>query len=137
MSTACMQHAEPADGTQLCFDLHDGKFGPWLITHKGDPAVRKLFDDHYSRHSKGHSQFCRPGNNLILRKADCTAAWIFVRLPPFERSITGYGQHWTLVNLLMPMTFSGMGTITISFSIICRKWCSMEGYPLGAAWKKA
>ncbi|SDO17825.1 hypothetical protein SAMN04487897_109115 [Paenibacillus sp. yr247] len=76
MSTALIQHAGPEDGTQLCFDLHDGKFGPWVVTHKGDQAVRKLLDSHYSRQSKGHSQFCRPGNNLILRNVDCTAVWI-------------------------------------------------------------
>lgn len=57
-------------------DLTGGRYGPWIVTDKGDQTVRSLMDEHYSRQSVGAKQFCRPGNNLVLRTADGTAAWI-------------------------------------------------------------
>jgi len=57
-------------------DLTGGKYGPWIVTDKGDQTVRALVDEHYSRQSVGASQFCRPGHNLVLRTVDGSAAWI-------------------------------------------------------------
>lgn len=61
---------------QLMFDLSGGKYGPWIVTNKGDQTVRSLIDEHYSRQSHGNRQYCRPGHNLVLRNCDGTAAWI-------------------------------------------------------------
>jgi len=61
---------------QLLLDLTGGKYGPWIVTNKGDQTVRSLMDEHYSRQTIGARQFCRPGNNLVLRTADGTGAWI-------------------------------------------------------------
>ena len=52
------------------------QYGPWIVTHKGDDAVRRLLDDHYSRQTPGAKMFCRPGNSLVLRNADATTCWI-------------------------------------------------------------
>jgi hypothetical protein len=61
---------------QLMLDLTGGKYGPWIVTDKGDQTVRSLMDEHYSRQTIGARQFCRPGHNLVLRTADGSAAWI-------------------------------------------------------------
>ncbi|GGG18223.1 hypothetical protein [Paenibacillus abyssi] len=61
--------------TQLCFNLYP-KYGPWIITNKGDQDCRELADRHYSRQTIGAKQFTRPGRNLVLRTTDAKAVWV-------------------------------------------------------------
>lgn len=51
-------------------------YGPWIVTTKSDQAVRQLCDRHYSRVTVGATQFTRPGENIVLRNADCSAIFI-------------------------------------------------------------
>lgn len=61
--------------TQLCFNIYQ-KYGPWIITNKGDQDCRELADRHYSRQKIGSKQFTRPGRNLVLRTVDAKAIWV-------------------------------------------------------------
>ncbi len=70
-----------SEGAQLMIDWNDLNTGwssyfPWLITYKGDQAIRILADRHYSRQTIGAKQFTRPGTNLVLRTADAKAVWV-------------------------------------------------------------
>ncbi|MEF3312563.1 hypothetical protein PV433_27105 [Paenibacillus sp. GYB004] len=60
--------------TQIMIDFR--QYGPWIVTHKGDRACRYLADRHYSRQTPGSNQFCRPGENLVLRTAPGDALWV-------------------------------------------------------------
>ena len=61
--------------TQLCLNLYQ-KYGPWIITNKGDQDCRELADRHYSRQKVGSKQWTRPGRNLVLRTVDAKAVWV-------------------------------------------------------------
>ncbi|MGF7036078.1 hypothetical protein J2T17_007129 [Paenibacillus mucilaginosus] len=60
---------------QLMFNLTQ-KYGPWIVTNKGDQDCRELSDRHYSRQTVGARQFTRPGHNLVLRTRDAKALWV-------------------------------------------------------------
>ncbi|MDO6657497.1 hypothetical protein [Anaerobacillus sp. 1_MG-2023] len=51
-------------------------YGDWIVTTRSDQAVRHLMDRHYSRVTIGATQFTRPGENIVLRTADCSAVFI-------------------------------------------------------------
>ncbi|MEX2462042.1 MAG: hypothetical protein WD469_12250 [Paenibacillaceae bacterium] len=59
---------------QLMMDMP--KYGPWMVTHKGDHSCRLLADRHYSRQHIGHPMFTRPGKNLVLRTSSGDAVWV-------------------------------------------------------------
>ncbi|MGI2295576.1 hypothetical protein [Paenibacillus sp. GXUN7292] len=52
------------------------EYGPWIETNKADADCLALADRHYSRQSVGAKQFCRPGNNLVLRTELGDAVWV-------------------------------------------------------------
>ncbi len=59
----------------------------WYKVHKLDNRARLLADEHYSRQTKGHREFCAPGNNIVLivPSADGLAAaalWVSQRPDP-------------------------------------------------------
>lgn len=61
---------------QPMLDFSDGLHTLWQVTRKTDTACRLLADKHYSRQTIGAINFCRPGNNYVLRTADGDAVWV-------------------------------------------------------------
>lgn len=64
------------NGNQLMLDLVDGKHTLWHVTKKTDDSCRQLADRHYSRQTIGAANFCRPGNNYVLRTLEGNAVWV-------------------------------------------------------------
>ncbi|MFD1736090.1 hypothetical protein ACFSCX_05880 [Bacillus salitolerans] len=73
----------------------DRTYGSWIVSYKGDQDCRKLADRHYNRikyGTVGSPHWTRPGDNLILRNADCTAVWVSWR-SKYKRK-DSYGYAW-------------------------------------------
>lgn len=59
----------------------------WFLVGKTDTRARLLADRHYSRQSKGHREFCPPGNSIVLiiptlDGAAAQALWVSHRPDP-------------------------------------------------------
>lgn len=48
----------------------------WCLSHRADPAARKLADRHYNRQKVGTKQFVPPGRCLVLLEETAKAFWI-------------------------------------------------------------
>lgn len=57
----------------------------WRVSDKGDPALCKLADRHYTRQSPGSPQWTRPGFNFVLTHYD-KAVFVWWR-PKWEANI--------------------------------------------------
>lgn len=54
----------------------------WKLVRRNDTRARALADRHYSRKSIGASEFCPPGNNIVLLGIDDNALWCSHRPEP-------------------------------------------------------
>jgi hypothetical protein len=61
---------------QPIFDFTDGLHTLWHVTRKTDFSCLLLADKHYSRQTVGATNFCRPGNNYVLRTTEGNAVWV-------------------------------------------------------------
>ena len=56
--------------------MSDGSSMRWCLSHRADPAARRLADRHYNRQKVGAPQFVPPGWCLVLLADDCRALWV-------------------------------------------------------------
>ena len=49
---------------------------PWHLSHRADPAAKRLADRHYNRQKPESAQFAPPGSCIVLLTADASAFWI-------------------------------------------------------------
>lgn len=70
--------------------------GHWQSTIKTDKACIELADRHYSRKTVGASQFTRPGENLVFRKANGQAVWVTWRSRFPRKDNFGYAWECTI-----------------------------------------
>lgn len=49
---------------------------PWCLSHRYDPAAKRLADRHYNRQRPDSPQFVPPGSCLVLLSDDAQALWV-------------------------------------------------------------
>jgi hypothetical protein len=49
---------------------------PWCLSHRADPAAKRVADRHYNRQTPDSPQFAPPGSCLVLLTAEADAFWI-------------------------------------------------------------
>ena len=48
----------------------------WCLSHRADPAAKRLADRHYNRQKPDSAQFVPPGRCVVLLSVDGTAFWV-------------------------------------------------------------